>query len=186
MKRLIALSVAIAASLALAACGGGGSSNRAASAAGSPASTTTVSVRRLSGVGSVLVDHAGKPLYSSDLEARGRIVCDAACNAFWAPLTLGAGRATAPADAGRLGVITRPDGTRQVTDNGKPLYTFAEDSPGKATGNGFHDEFNGHHFTWSIARAGGNSGSPAAGGSPSGGSTSGSGYSGGGGSSGGY
>jgi predicted lipoprotein with Yx(FWY)xxD motif len=186
MKRLITLSMVIPATLALAACGGGGTSGRASSAAGSPTSTATVSVRQLSGVGSVLVDHTGKALYSSNLEAGGTIVCDAACNAFWAPLTVSAGKPTAPADAGKLGVITRPDGTRQVTDNGKPLYTFAEDSPGRATGNGFHDQFNGHHFTWNIVQADGNPASRASGGSPSGGGTSGGSYSGGSGYSGGY
>jgi predicted lipoprotein with Yx(FWY)xxD motif len=155
MKPLMTLGIATSATLALAACGGGGSSGGAATAAGPATSSNTVSVRQLSGVGSVLVDHTAKALYSSDLEARGKIVCDGACTAFWKPLTLGAGQATASAGAGKLGVITRPDGSRQVTANGKPLYTFVRDSPGKATGNGFTDDFNGHHFTWNVVRAGG-------------------------------
>ena len=155
MKRLITLGTAIAAAVALAACGGGGSSG-ASSATGSTTSSKTVSVRQLPDIGSVLVDQSGKALYSSDLEASGKIVCDdPACNAFWKPLTLSAGRPTASADAGRLGVITRPDGSRQVTVNGKPLYTFSEDSPGKATGNNFTDDFDGHHFTWNVVQAGG-------------------------------
>ena len=95
-------------------------------------------------------------LYSNDLEASGKIVCDdAACNAFWKPLTLSGGKPTAAPAAGKLGVITRPNGSRQVTANGKPLYTFSEDSPGKATGNGFTDDFGGHHFTWNVVRTGG-------------------------------
>lgn len=56
-------------------------------------------------------------------------------------------------------MISRPDGSRQVTVNGRPLYTFSEDTPGKATGNGFTDDFDGHHFTWKIVRAGGTSAS---------------------------
>ena len=52
-------------------------------------------------------------------------------------------------------MITRPDGSKQITDNRKPLYTFSEDSPGKATGDGFTDDFGGHHFTWNVVRAGG-------------------------------
>lgn len=155
MKRLITLGAAGATALALAACGGGGSGGGAPTATGSNTGSNTVAVRQLSGVGTVLVDHAGKALYSSDLEASGKIVCDASCNAFWKPLTLSAGHPTATTGAGKLGVITRPDGSRQVTVNGKPLYTFAEDSPGKATGNGFRDDFGGHHFTWSVVRAGG-------------------------------
>jgi hypothetical protein len=41
----------------------------------------------------------------------------------------------------------------QVTINGRPLYTFAEDSPGQVTGNGFKAQFGGHHFTWNVVRA---------------------------------
>jgi predicted lipoprotein with Yx(FWY)xxD motif len=174
MKRLITLATAIAASAALAACGGAGNNGAGASASGGAGSGTgsgnTVSVRQLSGVGSVLVDQTGKALYSSDLEASGKIVCDdPACNAFWKPLTLTAGKPTASSGAGKLGMITRPDGSKQITDNGKPLYTFSEDSPGKATGNGFTDDFGGHHFTWNVVRAGGATGSATA--SGSGGST---------------
>jgi len=87
MKRLIPLGMAIAAVVALAACGGGNSNGSSASASGGAGSGTgsgnTVSVRQLSGVGSVLVDQTGKALYSSDLEASGKIVCDdPACNAW--------------------------------------------------------------------------------------------------------
>jgi predicted lipoprotein with Yx(FWY)xxD motif len=153
MKRLMALGIALLAALAIAACGGGGSS--ASTAAGSEAGSNTVSVQQLPDVGSVLVDHTGKALYSSDLEASGKIVCDNACNAFWKPLTTGASKPAASAGAGKLGEITRPDGSTQVTDNGKPLYTFSEDSPGKAIGNGFTDDFGGHRFTWNVVHAGG-------------------------------
>jgi hypothetical protein len=37
---------------------------------------------------------------------------------------------------GELGTITRPGGTTQVTYNGMPLYTFASDTVGNATGQG--------------------------------------------------
>ncbi len=170
MKRLMTLGIAVPAALTIAACGGGGSSG-ASTTAGSNAGSNTVSVQQLSGVGSVLVDHTGKALYSSDLEASGKIVCDNACNAFWKPLTTSASKPSASAGAGKLGEITRPDGSTQVTDNGKPLYTFSEDSPGKATGNGFIDDFGGHHFTWNVVHAGGTTTSGA--GSVSRGSTTG-------------
>lgn len=183
MKRLITLGTAIAilAALALAACGGG-NANTSPVAGADAGSSKTVSVRKLPDVGSVLVDHGGKALYSSNLEARGMIVCDtAACNAFWKPLTLGAGKPTASASVGKLGVIKRPDGARQVTVNGRPLYTFSEDSPGKATGNGFSDHFGGHQFTWHVVHAGGTTASGAGSGSassrPNSGGSSGGGYS---------
>jgi hypothetical protein len=78
----------------------------------------------------------------------------------------------------KLGVVT---GTNQVTYNGKPLYTFVQDKPGQATGNGAMDSFGGTSFTWTAAMVGG---AAAASSSASSGSTS-SGSSGGG-SSGGY
>jgi predicted lipoprotein with Yx(FWY)xxD motif len=147
MKRLMILTTPIATALVLAACGsGGGSAARSA---------TTVSARQLSGVGNVLVGPSGKALYTPDQETGGKILCTGPCTAFWKPLTPGAGAPTAPVGAGMLGEITRPDGTKQITENGRPLYTFAEDSPGRVTGNGFTDQFAGHHFTWHVVRAGG-------------------------------
>jgi predicted lipoprotein with Yx(FWY)xxD motif len=139
--------------VALAACGGGISSSGSSSASGS--GSKTVAVRQVSGIGNVLVDQSGKPLYTANVEAGGMIACGAGCTAFWKPLTPGAGKPTSASGVGNLGVVMRPDGTRQVTTNGKPLYTFSQDSPGKATGNGFSDQFGGRHFTWHVVMAGG-------------------------------
>jgi predicted lipoprotein with Yx(FWY)xxD motif len=168
MKRLMGPATAIAAGLAISACGGGG---------GSPAApagdTQTVAVRDLSGVGRVLVDRAGKPLYTPDQEASGRIVCTGGCTAFWKPVTTAGGMPTGAAGAGKLGVIKRPDGTMQVTMGGRPLYTFSEDSPGKATGNGFSDDFGGHHFTWHVVLSDGKTSGGAAGAASGGGRSNG-------------
>ena len=154
MKRLIASGMALAAVLAIGACGGGGGSTTAGAGAGSGGES--VSVRQLPDVGSVLVDQSGKALYTSNVEASGQIVCGGGCSAFWKPVTAAAGKPPAGADAGKLGVIKRPDGSTQLTANGRPLYTFSEDSPGKATGDGFADDFSGHHFIWHVVRSGGN------------------------------
>jgi len=137
-------------SLAVAACGG--DSARTATKSGSP---STVSVKSIAAIGDVLVDPKGQALYASDVEADGQVRCVDGCTAFWQPLTLDSGTPVAPADAGKLGVVKRPDGTRQVTAGGKLLYTFSEDSPGKVTGNGFSDDFDGRHFTWNAVLAGG-------------------------------
>lgn len=152
--RLLAATV-VAVSLGVAACGGGGSS----SSSTMPPTSTTVAVKPVTGVGNVLVDASGKALYSSSAEAGGKVLCTGACTSFWKPLTVGSATPTAAAGAGTLGVIKRPDGTRQVALNGKPLYTFAQDTPGKVQGNGFSDQFGGHRFTWSAALAGGQSSS---------------------------
>jgi predicted lipoprotein with Yx(FWY)xxD motif len=152
MKRLLTSRAALAATLALAACGGGGGSSDSATTAGS---TTTVAVKQVDGIGRVLVDASGKALYSSDVEADGEVRCTGACTSFWEPLTLDSGTPTAAAGTGTLDVIKRPDGTNQITVNGKPLYTFSEDAPDKVGGNGFTDDFDGRHFTWNAVLAGG-------------------------------
>jgi predicted lipoprotein with Yx(FWY)xxD motif len=55
----------------------------------------------------------------------------------WPPL---AAPVKAPAGIrlpGKIGFITRPNGVRQVTLNGYPLYFYAADkAPGQAKGNG--------------------------------------------------
>jgi predicted lipoprotein with Yx(FWY)xxD motif len=148
MKKLLTLGAALAASIVVAACGGGSSQDTAA-----PASGKTVSVMSMDGIGKVLVDSSGKALYASDVEADGKVHWTS--SSFWKPLTVDSGKPTAAAGAGKLGVVKRPDGSRQVTDNGRLLYTFTEDPPGKAEGNGFSDDSNGEHFTWNVVLAGG-------------------------------
>jgi predicted lipoprotein with Yx(FWY)xxD motif len=153
VKALLALA-ALAASIALAACGGSSGSS------GSTTSTTrgtTVAVKSIGGVGNVLVDANGKALYSSNVEAGGKVRCTGGCTSFWKPLTVGSGQPTAASNAGTVGVVKRPDGARQVTVDGKLLYTFSEDAPGKVSGNGFSDAFGGQHFTWKAVLAGGKS-----------------------------
>jgi predicted lipoprotein with Yx(FWY)xxD motif len=156
VKRLLLPGAALAASLALAACGSsGGSSGSSTVSAMSGATTATVAVKSINGVGNVLVDSAGKALYAADVESGGKVMCTGACTSFWKPLTVGSGKPTAAGGVGKVGVVTRPDGTKQVTVDGKLLYSFSQDQPGKVDGNGFADDFGGRHFTWSAVLAGG-------------------------------
>ena len=160
MKRLLLLGAALAASIALAACGSsGGSSTSSRASTTSGAKTATVAVKSIGGVGNVLVDSAGKALYTADVESGGKIMCTGSCTSFWKPLTVGSGKPTAAGDVGKVGVIMRPDGSKQVTVNGKPVYSFSQDQPGKVDGNGFADQFAGTHFKWSAVMAGGSTSS---------------------------
>ena len=176
MKRQPLIHVATAAAaLILAACGSSGSGASSSTASGSGAGT--VALKQVGGVGDVLVDASGQALYSPDQEANGKVLCTGACTAFWTPLAA-EGMPTAAPGVAQLGVIDRPDGSQQVTANGKPLYTFAEDSPGQVKGNGFSDNFDSQHFTWHAVLALGATASstPGSGTTPAGGTSSGYGY----------
>lgn len=155
MKRLLTVLATSTAAVALAACGSSGSSDYGgAPATASSVSAAAIAVKNVDGVGNVLVDSSGQALYSPDQEANGKVLCTGACTSFWTPLAAD-GTPTAAAGVAQLGVIDRPDGTKQVTAAGKPLYTFTEDSPGKVKGNGFSDAFGSQHFTWHAVLASG-------------------------------
>jgi predicted lipoprotein with Yx(FWY)xxD motif len=152
MRRLLTLTATATAALVLAACGSNGSNGSSDATAGG--SAQTVAAKQVDGVGDVLVDRSGRTLYTPEEEASGTILCTGACTSFWTPLAAD-GSPTAAPGIGQLGVIDRPDGTKQVTADGKPLYTFKEDSPGEAKGNDFSDDFGSQHFTWHAVLADG-------------------------------
>jgi len=155
MHRLLACA-AVAAALTLAACGG--SSNSGTETPARAATSDTVGVQKVTGIGRVLVDSSGMALYTPDQEGNGKIVCTNSCTSEWQPVDVAHGKPTAAMGAGRVGVIKRPDGARQVTLDGMPLYTFVQDSPGQITGDGFQDQFGGTSFTWHVVLAGGSKG----------------------------
>jgi len=148
---LIALAAALI--LVISACGGSGDSGAEESAPGGTDAATTVSVSNADGVGEVLVDEEGSALYASVQEADGMVGCTDACAAIWVPLTVDGEPTGSDGLAADLGVVTRPEGTRQVTFNGRLLYTFIEDSgPDVVTGNGFSDTFGDLGlFEWHVA-----------------------------------
>jgi predicted lipoprotein with Yx(FWY)xxD motif len=144
MKRFLIAGAAVAVVVALTACGGGGGGS----------ASDTVSAETIGDSGRVLVDSAGKALYTADQEAEDGVLCSGACLSFWTPLTIDTGTPTASSVTGMIGVAERPNGSRQVTFDGKRLYTFAEDAPGQVTGNGLTDAFDGQTFTWHVVSLG--------------------------------
>jgi predicted lipoprotein with Yx(FWY)xxD motif len=149
--KLMLIVLALVTALVLGACGGSDDGDATASTA-----STTVSLDD-----GVLVDSSGKALYSSDQEKSGKVVCTSSCVTIWLPLEApGSGDPTAgDGVSGKLGAIKRPDGSRQVTLDGRPLYRFAQDSaPGKATGDDVTDSFDGQQFTWHAEGTGAESG----------------------------
>jgi len=148
---LLLTCAAVAASLTLAACGGDDTATTSSAAA---AASDTVQVKHVNGLGDVLVDSTGKALYTPEKETANKIRCTGDCLTFWQPLEAGADKPTAADGVGSLDVTKRPDGTRQVTADGKTLYTFSEDTAGKITGDGFQDKFDGRTFVWHVVLAG--------------------------------
>jgi predicted lipoprotein with Yx(FWY)xxD motif len=103
--------------------------------------------------GTVLVDADGMTLYVSEQEADGEIRCDGECASIWPPATAAAAEpAVAPELAGRVATVDRPDGTRQLTFDGVPLYAFSfDESPGDTSGHNLEDDFGDTHFVWHAA-----------------------------------
>jgi predicted lipoprotein with Yx(FWY)xxD motif len=64
------------------------------------------------------------PVYTSSADSGHRSACQGACAAAnWQPvLTSGRAQAGPGVDQNAVGIIVRPDGTHQVTYDGKPLY----------------------------------------------------------------
>jgi predicted lipoprotein with Yx(FWY)xxD motif len=142
--------------VALAACGGGGyggggMSSKSTAAAPKTASSTSVSTAHSARLGRSVLIAGGHTLYALSAETGGRFVCtNKACLALWSPLTVGSGQR--PRGSVALGTVARPDGTRQVTFRGQPLYTFAQDtSPGESRGEGFRDVGTWHAVTTGAA-----------------------------------
>jgi predicted lipoprotein with Yx(FWY)xxD motif len=98
------------------------------------AKTRTVKGRTL------LTTTAGRTLYTLSVEKHGKFVCTAesGCTGIWHPLTVAAG--VKPRGPVKLGTVSRPEGTVQVTYRGLPLYTFASDKKaGQVKGEGLKD-----------------------------------------------
>ena len=161
--------------LALAACG---SSAKKTSTAASPttsagsSATTAASSSSASSIstasspkGVILVDASGRSLYVFDKDTMGKIACTTGCVGLWPPLVVPSGSSAPSGVSGvtaTLGTVMRPEGTTQLTSDGRPLYSFKGDTAaGQVNGDGFAGGI------WHVAKASGNGSPPAAGGGTS-------------------
>lgn len=113
---------------------------RSSDASGGTRSRAVVKTMRNQALGkTILVNRKGLTLYSLSVERNGRFICTTAfCLSLWKPLVVP--RGTKPTGIRGLSVVKRPDGRRQVTYRGAPLYRFVQDTrPGQVKGNGFKD-----------------------------------------------
>jgi predicted lipoprotein with Yx(FWY)xxD motif len=123
------------------ACGG---SSKSAPAASSNSTVATAG----SGVGSILVDSQGETLYLFAKDSGGASSCSGACAKAWPPYAAkgAALHAGSGLEASLLKSMTRADGTKQLTYDGHPLYTFSGDGKaGDITGQG-SDAFGAHWY----------------------------------------
>jgi len=110
----------------------------AVAGAGAPAATPSGGSVALKtgkvGAVTVLTNAKGFTVYTFAADRPGKSNCYGSCAAYWPPVT---GSPSAAAGVtGTFGTITRTDGTKQVTWNGHPLYTYVGDrGPGTASGN---------------------------------------------------
>jgi len=91
--------------------------------------------------GSKLVDGRGATLYVFSLDTPGtsKSKCTGACTGDWPPMRSPGGKPQPGpgASAANIGSIQRPDGSDQVTFNGRPLYYNSGDTgPGQSAGHG--------------------------------------------------
>ena len=114
-------------------------------------STLTVRGTRF---GRILFDGRGRALYAFTRDRRGGpSQCHGACARAW-PVYFASGklRAGKGVKRSRIGTVRRPNGRRQVTYNGWPLYYYVGDrSPGQVLCQNV-DEFGG---TWLVVRPSG-------------------------------
>ncbi len=121
----------------------------------------------------LIVTAKGLPVYLLTGDSPHHPLCKGGCLTYWPAVTSRSRKPALGAGVkGKVGVWHH-NGVNQVTLNGHPLYTFAQDSRGAALGEGVKS-FGG---VWEVIGAGGapmaKSRSTSSGGSSSGGSSSG-------------
>jgi predicted lipoprotein with Yx(FWY)xxD motif len=127
----VALGAAACSSSSAGTAGSGTPSSAPASGGGAVVKSATIS-----GV-AVVTNAQGFTLYSFAPDTATTSKCTGACAQIWPPLT---GPVTAGQGVtGKLGTITRSDGSKQATYDGHPLYTYTADTAaGQANGNGIN------------------------------------------------
>ena len=96
--------------------------------------------------GTFLVDAAGLAIYAFSEDAQGQTGCGTNCTSVWPPVTVDKLPAvkSAAIDTMKLGTTLRPDGSRQLTYNGLPLYYSESDVKPEDTWGHYAMSFGGH------------------------------------------
>lgn len=157
MKKQLSVGLAVMALAAsLTACGGGSgtttTTTAAAPATESPATTASASATASasdsatvdlktasSSKGDIVVDGKGMSVYyfTKDVKDSGKSNCTGDCLVKWPPVFAATDTPKVEGVTGTVGTIDTPDGKKQVTVNGMPVYLWEKDkAPGDITGQG--------------------------------------------------
>jgi predicted lipoprotein with Yx(FWY)xxD motif len=149
------LAVAAATLIAVAACtspaGGGATPGPTNSPPTTPPATTaasqaaaglTLEVKTDAKLGAHVVGKDGLSLYVFEKDTGNTSACVDTCATNWPPLTVASASDVKAGSGvtGEIGTIKRPDGSTQVTLDGKPLYYFGNDkAAGDTNGQALND-----------------------------------------------
>jgi predicted lipoprotein with Yx(FWY)xxD motif len=95
------------------------------------AATSSLSTSDIANLGTVVTDQDGRTLYlfTNDSRDPSSSSCSGACAQKWPPAVVGQDKVRVSGiDTALLGTTTRPDGSKQITLNGSPLYRFSGDA----------------------------------------------------------
>lgn len=154
---------------ALAACGNSGNSGTPSSSGGGgstqgASSGAVLSVRSTS-LGPVMVDSQGRTVYLLTADTPNHSSCNAACLNYWPPVKAPSSvPKSLPGITAKISSTQTMTGSRILTANGWPLYTYVGDAkPGDVKG----EEIKNFGGTWYALSAAGNKVEPSQSGSSS-------------------
>lgn len=81
-------------------------------------------------LGTIVVDGKGMSVYYFDKDTAntGKSTCNAGCSSLWPAVKAASSSPGVSGVTGKVGSITRDDGTMQATVNGRPVYTYSKDA----------------------------------------------------------
>ena len=125
--------------LLLAGCSGAATTPQATSAATGSQSSAVLATRQVA-LGTIVVNGQGMTAYVFDKDTAnsGTSACKGPCIALWPAVTSPTASPQVSGVSGKVATIALPNGTRQVTLGGLPLYTYTPGTkPGDIAGQGF-------------------------------------------------